>query len=407
MLLLKLNSIILILLFFLTVNKSSAYHYWQSKNQGRVFKLNGLIEAINEFSFELYQVVNKGNENENHFYSPIGIIYAFSMLMIGAKKDSELEVFRGLHLDQNFRTPEEAHKSFRLLLKVLERNANYSLDMANIILTQKDNRFLKEFTKRLGSFYKVAIGEVDFLRNGRKVMNYINQFVSNSTHNKIKDFVKRPLDPLTRLVILNAVYFKAEWRVKFDGLFNKERLFYNNGKTPNEVTFMFNYGGFGYFEDKVKKYKLLEMQYSGEASFLLLLPFEKDGLDNVLQQVTMEEILQPLDEKEVSVWIPKFKLEGEYDLKKVLPDLGIKAIFGPGADLSGINGDKTLFVTSGVHKAMVEVNEAGTEAAAATSITILTRLSSRYVIDADHPFLFIIRDTKYNLIYFMGKVNIL
>ncbi|RWS15466.1 leukocyte elastase inhibitor-like protein [Dinothrombium tinctorium] len=367
-----------------------------------------LNDPINAFSFKLYHVIKRYYGNDNMFYSPIGIIYTFSMLMLGANDQSELEVFYGLHLNESFASPQDAHIAFRSLLKVIERKANYSIDLANIILIQKNERFLKEFTKRLGSFYKVTIGEVDFLKNGMRVMKEINEWVAQNTHNKIKQLLKEPLDPLTRLVILNAVYFKGHWKYGFDSLSSTTGKFYNQGKTPKDATFMHNIEKFGYFEDPVKKYQLLELKYSGEASFLIVLPKEKDGLNEIVRTVEIKEILRPLEEKEVQISMPKFKLESEYDLKKVLPELGIKAIFGPGADLSGISGDKTLFVSSGIHKSMIEVNEEGTEAASATGVVVATRNYKPIpVVNVDHPFIFIIRDTKYDLIYFMGRLNVL
>ncbi|RWS22968.1 Serpin B8-like protein, partial [Leptotrombidium deliense] len=307
-------------------------------------KSGNIPYAINAFSFKLDSVLSKSNDNKNVFYSPVGIVYAFSMLMLGASDESELEVFRGLHLNEVFKTPDDAHKAFRGLLKILESNANYSLDLANIILIQQNEHFLKDYTKRLGNFYKVAIGEVDFLKNGRKVMKDINEWVARNTHNQIKDLLKSPLDPLTRLVIVNAVYFKGRWRIGFDKEDTSNKEFFNYGRKPKKMPFMHSINKYGYYENKEKNYQMLELKYVGDVSFVIILPKEKRGLDELLENFDISEIDKPLEEVKVQISLPRINLATEYDLKKVLPELGIKAIFGPGANLSGINGDKTLFV---------------------------------------------------------------
>jgi serpin B len=217
-------------------------------------------------------------------------------------------------------------------------------------------------------------------------------------------------------VLLNAVYFKGIWSTKFLKNETKEEIFLNRGVNEVKKEMMKRNGKFNYTEIESLNSKLLELSYSGDdLSLYILLPNEKQGFNqlknNLKDFAVVENSIRNLRESEVHVTIPKFKIEAEYELKEELSQLGMKQVFTREADLSGIDGKKDLEVSKVIHKAVVEVNEEGSEAAAATAIGIRTMAvpvdptPKVFEFKADHPFMFFIRDNRNGMILFVGQIN--
>ncbi|CAN7951458.1 unnamed protein product, partial [Ixodes pacificus] len=210
--------------------------------------------------------------------------------------------------------------------------------------------------------------------------------------------------------LLNAIYFKGEWGTAFDKEHTEKRQFFNGGVTPVEVDTMRLEARIKYrfFDDL--QVEVVELPYRGlDYTMAILLPKENTGVEGLKQNLTIDRFqnyLSDLRERKITVLLPKFKLETKYSLKAPLQSLGIKQIFEPGADLSGIN-DESLRVSAVEHKAVVEVNEEGTVAAAATGVVIVPYSlgPEPVVFRVDHPFLFFIRNTRTDDIFFVGQVN--
>jgi len=237
--------------------------------------------------------------------------------------------------------------------------------------------------------------------------------VKQQTHGMIDKLLSKPLDPSVIMVLLNAIYFKGIWKIKFDKSITKEDNFFGYGEKTFRVPLMHVSDKFNYTHINELNSQLLELPYAGnEMSLFMLLPDEKEGLKQVRKSIDanlLDEAIERMKEVKVEVSIPKFKFETKYSLVPQLQELGMQQVFGSAADLSGIDGQKDLSVSEVIHKAIIEVNEEGSEAAAVTGIIISRTLPlSPPIITmfrADHPFAFFIRDNRNGMILFEGHVN--
>ncbi len=271
---------------------------------------------------------------------------------------------------------------------------------------------MKEFFKLAQDDYGAGLIGVDFINDAEreKTRRTINTWVEDKTNKKIQELIKPGiLNTQTRLMLTNAVYFKGDWAVQFDSKNTKDAPFTIAPEKKIDVPMMhlkdsFNYADFGVLQ-------ILEMPYKGnDLSMVVLLPRKAEDLAELEERITfgtLEQWLKRLNKQEVLVYLPKFKITGEFRLAEMLKKVGMVDAFAPNlADFSGMNGKKDLFISAVVHKAFVEVNEKGTEAAAATGIAIgVTSIPTPPpVFRADHPFVFFIRDIKTNTILFIGRL---
>ncbi len=240
----------------------------------------------------------------------------------------------------------------------------------------------------------------------------INRWVEKQTADKIKDLIKpSDLDRDTRLVLTNAIYFKGDWTKPFHDRNTREEDFTVSAQKKVKVPLMQQTAAFGYQEEETLQ--VLEMPYAGrELAMVVLLPKNADGLAELEKAISTEKLaglLARLATGDVITFLPKFKLETSFELKPTLQALGMKLPFS-GADFSGINSQEELEISTVIHKAYVDVNEQGTEAAAATGVVVTRAMAVRRpepipVFRADHPFLFLIRDTRSGAILFLGRVE--
>jgi serpin B len=244
-----------------------------------------------------------------------------------------------------------------------------------------------------------------------KARQTINSWVEKKTNEKIKDLIPpRILDALTRLVLTNAVYFKGEWKEQFKKNGTKKSIFHNAAGNDVSTDMMYNKARYGYFEND--KYQFLEMSYKGnEVSMYVLLPKETQGLTKVTTNLSIETInssIKNLKRQKVKVYFPKFKLNLSYRLERLMKSLGMNDAFSKRADFSKMTGNKELYISAIIHKTFIEVDEKGTEAAAATAVVM--RMKSAPPVDspefkADHPFFYFIRENSTGTILFTGRLN--
>jgi serpin B len=308
---------------------------------------------------------------------------------------------------------DEQNPQYAALLKSVngEGDRLFQLFTANALWGQQGFRFKPDFKKAVANFYDGAFNEVDFLALPDEAVKTINAWVSGKTGGKIKDLIQRDLiDQNTRLILTNAIYFKGKWREEFKKASTRDEDWHGQGATKM-VPMMHRSGDYFYYEGN--DFQALDLPYQGEQlSMLVVLPRKKDGLDSLeirwTAAGTYQQVTAALQHEEtVIVSFPRFKMETEFKLKPVLCDLGAELAFSAGADFSGI-GEERLRISEVVHKAFVEVNEEGTEAAAATGV-IMSLCAFKPELDpkvfqADHPFLFFIRDRNTNAVLFSGRV---
>ncbi|MCK4339529.1 MAG: serpin family protein, partial [Candidatus Cloacimonetes bacterium] len=250
---------------------------------------------------------------------------------------------------------------------------------------------------------------VDFIVACEDARNQINEWVEQKTKDKIKELIKPGiLDPLTRLVLVNAIYFKGKWEKEFEKKLTKDTPFWLTPEDSIHCPMMQQKGSFNYCEND--SLQILELPYLGDdLSMIVLLPREVDGLKKLENCLTIDNLNKWMNVsyQEIKVYLPKFKITSGFSLGKTLYDMGMTDAFIPyKADFSGMNGSKELFISKVIHKAFVDVNEEGTEAAAATAVVMLKAVAPKQpiVFRADHPFVFLIRDNHSGSVLFLGRM---
>lgn len=368
-----------------------------------------VVEGNNLFALDLYGQLKQAEGNL--FFSPCSISTALAMTYAGARGNTEEQMAHTLHfpLDQR-QTTHPAFADLQSELNAIQEKGDIDLSMANALWVQKDYIFLKEFLGLIEKHYGATLHSVDFKRACEATRRKINAWVEQKTRNKIKDLIKPDvLDPLTRLVLTNAIYFKGKWRYQFKKDNTEDGIFRPAKGSQVNVPMMSLRHEFKYMENDTLK--ILELPYIGDdLSMVVLLPAKVDGLprlEAVLSKEKLNAWIGSLSPREVFVFLPKFKITSQFSLGKTLISMGMSDPFCAKADFSGIDGTKDLFISAVIHKAFVDVGEEGTEAAAATAVVM--RLTSAApsacpVFLADHPFIFLIRDNRTGGILFIGRI---
>ena len=371
-------------------------------------EVRSIARSNNEFAFDLYGQLRCSPGNI--FFSPTSISTALAMTYAGAEGQTEKEMTEALNLD----LPEqEVHPAFASLMAALNapEDKSYELRVANRLWGQTGYGFLPSFLETTRDNYGAELAQVDFVSQTEQVRREINAWVEQQTNDKIKDLIPSgSLDRLTRLVLTNAVYFKGKWVHEFDKKATQDAPFTLSTGEKIDVSLMFQKEGFRYGE--TGELQLLEMPYKGgDLSMLVLLPKKVDGLaaiEGMLSAESLDEWSSGMRKQKVRTYIPRFKLTEKFQLNTMLSALGMPSAFAPQkANFSGMNGKRDLYITAALHKAFVDVNEEGTEAAAATGIVIgVTSVRPEpKVFRADHPFVFFIRHNPTGSILFMGRVT--
>ncbi|XP_012506837.1 PREDICTED: leukocyte elastase inhibitor isoform X2 [Propithecus coquereli] len=374
-----------------------------------------LSTANTRFALDLFRALNENNPTGNVFISPFSISSAMAMILLGTRGNTAAQLSKTFHFD----SVEEIHSRFQSLhADINKHGASYILKLANRLYGEKTYNFLPEFLASTQKTYGAELASVDFQHASEDARKAINQWVKGQTEGKIPELLAAGVvDNMTKLVLVNAVYFKGNWQEKFTKEATEDTPFRLNKKDTKTVKMMYQKKKFpyGYIEDL--RCRVLELPYQGkELSMLVLLPDdiedESTGLKKIEEQLTFEKLHEwtkpgNLGTIEVNVGLPRFKLEDSYILNSDLTRLGVQDLFNSSkADLSGISGARDIFISKIVHKSFVEVNEEGTEAAAATAgIAVLAMLLPEEDFIADHPFLFFIRHNPSSSILFMGRFS--
>jgi serpin B len=329
------------------------------------------------------------------------------MTYAGAKGQTATEMSKVLHftLEQD-----SLHPAFASLMGMLNTKdkQGFQLSIANRLWGQQGYDFLKPFKQLTQDNYGAALEEVDFINATEKTRRTINKWVEQQTQDKIQNLIAPDiLNSLTRIVLTNAIYFKATWVNQFDPAQTKNQPFTVAPGQQVDVPMMFQEASVGYAE--FGNLQVLELPYVGEdTSMVILLPKNVDGLAELEQQLTPENLRNWLssiryDECPEILQLPKFRLNSAFEFKQVLSKMGMASAFDNAADFSGMNGRKDLFLANVIHKTFVDVNELGTEAAASTAVRGELRCGGER-FSADRPFIFLIRHIQSGSILFMGRV---
>jgi serpin B len=365
-------------------------------------------QGNNVFALDLYARLRE--KEGNLFFSPYSISTALAMTYAGARGDTAEQMRTTLHFAL---PPQRLHPAFGELIRHFNAagpKRKYQLDTANALWAQKGYTFLPDFLRLTNKVYEAGLKEVDF-RQTEQARKTINAWVEKQTRDKIKDlFAPGVLQPDTRLVLTNAIYFKGDWATPFPkGATQKQDFQLGDGKKV-KVPMMLASKKLRYYGDKTVQ--VVALPYGGhELEMVVLLPGKVDGLGELekgLASARLDEWLKGMGVRRVDLFLPKFKLLSAFSLNQQLSEMGMPLAFTERADFSGMSTREKLFIGKVVHKAFVDVNEKGTEAAAATGVTIQPTSAplpeKSVVFRADHPFLFLIRDHRTGSILFMGRL---
>lgn len=366
------------------------------------------VARANAIAFKFYAA--EAQKPGNVFFSPYSMYTAFAMAYEGAAGSTAREIA------SVFSFPAKT-KDLRADLDAIKKDlARASQDaefvQANSFWAQKDFKFLPSYLKTLRSAYGADAMQTDFLGQTEAARRGINAWTENKTRGKIRElFPQGSLDQLTRLVLVNAVYFKGRWQAPFKKEMTSEADFTLDGGTKTRVHMMGAPGTREAQYGETGELQALRLPYAGGGlSMLVLLPKEGRTLADLQRSFSpekLEEIRKVLYNQKVKVFLPRFKFSSGYKLNGALAGLGMPEAFTDKADFSGMEKGKRLYIQTAFHKAFVEVSEEGTEAAAATGVAmgLKSMVMDFAVFRADRPFMFFIEDPKSGLVLFMGRME--
>ena len=374
--------------------------------------LASLVAGNNAFAFDLYQALKQ--TDGNIFYSPYSISEALAMTYAGAHGETEESMSEALNFILSQEHLHPAFNSLDLQLKQRGEGAKgkdeegFRLNVVNAIWGQKDYQFLDEYLDVLAQNYGAGLRIMDFINKAEESRITINNWVSEQTEERIKDLIPQgSVNESTRLVLTNAIYFNAAWRYTFNEEATSNSIFHLLDGSDVTVPMMYQTESFKYAEGV--DYQAVELPYDKqELSMVILLPREGqfEAFEESLNAEIVQEIIGNLESSEIALTMPKFEYDSSFSLKDALTTLGMGVAFTEEADFSGMSGNRDLLIGDVLHKAFVSVDEAGTEAAAASAvIMVMSAMPSQPVeFKIDRPFVFFIRDIQTSSIIFVGRV---
>ena len=373
-----------------------------------------VVKGSNAFAVDLYAQLR--SQSGNLFFSPESISTAFAMAYAGARGQTAAEMAQRLPLHAAAGAPASGDRRIAGWHECAP--PGYALSVADALWAEQDEHFLPAYLKLVETNYGAGFHPVDFKTDPEGVRATINRWVEKQTNDKIQNLLSAgSVTPLTRLILTNAIYFKAAWADQFSKSATENEDFHLSAGKTIQAPMMHNSGSYYYFKGPAFKALLLPYE-KDEVSMLVLLPDNVDGLPALERSLTaanLEKWSAALGyADEVVVSLPHFKIAQQFELSSALEDLGMKTAFdADSADFSAMTGDKSLSISAAIHKAYIDLDENGTEAAAATAVVMEMATAARplypppppILFTADHPFLFLIRDNASGAILFMGRVT--
>ena len=390
----------------------SKYNYKAAEDSASTPEgINAVVDANNQFAIDMYQQINGQNKqvDANVFFSPYSLSTAMAMLYVAAEGETKAQIQKTFHYPAlNVLNPNSGalHEQFN------KPNPNYQLATANDLWIQQGLRPNQNYLDTVQRYYGGKITNLDFKNSPEPSRQTINKTIAKHTQQMIPEMLPASsIDTNTVTVLTNAVYFKGDWKTPFAP--SKKRPFNKFDGSTIDVDMMHEQAPYAYTEDA--QVQVVQLPYKGdELSMMVVLPKAKD-------KIAMQRVLNTLNAKQIRQWnsnlvkhevildLPKFKLEENYAMDSLLANMGMTKAFGSQANFGLFSKDLALSVDAIAHKAVIEVDEKGTKAAASTSISIvpmsLGYSTNTIKFQADHPFIFMIKDNKTDAILFLGQVN--
>ncbi|XP_016071207.1 PREDICTED: serpin I2 [Miniopterus natalensis] len=369
-----------------------------------------LAQRNTEFAVDLYQAICS-SQKDNIIFSPFGTTLVLGMVQLGAKGKAYQQIRQTLKFPETSTGDEfSALKSF--FSAISEKKQEFTFNLANALYLQEGFAVKEQYLHGNEKFFQSAIKLVDF-QDAKACAQTMSAWVESKTDGKIKDmFSGEDFGPLTRLILVNAIYFKGDWKQKFRKEATELMNFTKRDGAAVKIPMMkaLLRTKYGYFSESSMKYQVLELPYKGdEFSLIIILPAEEVSIEEMEKQITAHQILKwfsEMQEEEVEISLPRFKVEQKLDFKEALYSLNVTEIFSGGCDLSGITDSSEVYVSQVVQKVFFEINEDGSEAAASTGVqvpVIMSLAQNQFI--ANRPFLFIMKNNPTDSFLFMGRVT--
>uniref|UniRef100_A0A663MRU5 Serpin family B member 10 n=1 Tax=Athene cunicularia TaxID=194338 RepID=A0A663MRU5_ATHCN len=376
--------------------------------------MEALNKANTSFALDFYKHECQEDSDKNILFSPLSMSSALATVYLGAKGNTADQMAKvSLEIGKS----DNIHSGFNALnFEINQPTKNYLLKSVNQLYGEKSfvSLALQEYLQLAKKYYNAEPQSVDFVGAADEIRREINSNVKDQTEGKIQNLLPPgSIDSLTRLVLINALYFKGNWATKFQAEATRQRPFRINTHTTKPVPMMYLSDKFNWTYIESVQTDVLELPYvNNDLSMFILLPSDITGLQKLERELTFENLSawtspEIMEKMKMEVYLPRFTLEEKYDLKSTLSGMGIQDAFIEGqADFTGMSENGDLVLSQVFHKCYLEVNEEGTEAAAASSASLASRsLGATVIFVADHPFLFFIRHNKTKSILFLGRFS--
>ncbi len=377
----------------------------QTQKTGDISRISkdAVITSNNTFGLELIKNVIEAKPDTNLMISPLSVSLALSMTLNGAAGETESAMKKTLGFE-TLTLGEVNQVQKELMQRLLTTDPKVLFEIANSIWYRENYPVLQSFLDVNQEYYNAEIRELDF--SSPEAVTIINDWISDATHGKIEEMIDR-IDPTVVMFLINALYFKGLWKVEFNDSLTNSETFYGYDQT-HQVQMMHRKDSLAYYEND--RLQAVELPYGeGQYSMMILLPKETETVASLLNEMSLDvyqNICQNLTLQDGDLGLPKIKIEFKILLNDILKALGMEIAFGASADFSNINGYGNLFISRVIHKTFIEVDEVGTEAAAATVVEIkeFSAQPTGFMMYTNRPFLFFIRDAETNSIVFTGHV---
>ncbi|XP_058423891.1 serpin A9-like [Diceros bicornis minor] len=362
------------------------------------------------FAFRLYRKLVLKTQSKNVFFSPVSVSASLAMLSLGARSATKTQILQSLGFNLTHTLESAIHQGFQSLVHSLSvPSEDLDLKMGSVLFIKKELGLQKNFLENIKRLYESEVFSTDF-SDTSAAQKTINSYVEKETKGKVVDLIQG-LEPLTVMVLVNHIFFKAKWEKPFNPAYTSKSFPFLVGKgTTVQVPMMHQVEQFAFGVDPELNCSVLQMDYSGDIVAFFVLPGrgKMRQLEQVLSARMLRKWSHSLQKRWIEVFIPKFSISASYDLETILPNMGIRDAFDNNADFSGITRRHSLQLSKATHKAVLDISEEGTEAAAATASKFIVRSKdgpSQSIICFNRPFLMQIIRRSTETTLFLGKVE--